>query len=65
MIEVPQRQTGDVILSVNGKPTGGIAALETIMKEISRTQPRTVVLHVARRSRRLFVEMEADWSSGK
>lgn len=57
-------QPGDVILSVNGKPTPAIGALETIMKEIAATKPKTVVLHVARRARQLFVEMEADWSSG-
>jgi S1-C subfamily serine protease len=57
-------QPGDVILSVNGKPTPNIAALETIMKGIAAEKPKTVVLHVARRARQLFVEMEADWSSG-
>ncbi|HEY3265907.1 MAG TPA: PDZ domain-containing protein [Armatimonadota bacterium] len=53
---------GDVILSIDGKPTPNIEVLREQMHAIRTAHPRDVVLHVARGVEQFYVQMETDWS---
>lgn len=52
---------GDIITSVNGTPVTTVAELGDVMEEIEEEQPESVVFHVRRGIRQLFVEVRPNW----
>ncbi len=57
-----QLAVGDVVLAVDGRPVGGLADLEGVMRRLAETRPKRVVLQVRRGVGTLFVELEPTWS---
>jgi len=53
--------SGDILLSVDGRPTESIAALKTILAELRETKPRRVTLFVKRGIWTQFLELEPKW----
>ncbi len=56
-----QLAVGDVVLSVDGRPVGGLTDLEGAMKRLAEARPKRVVLQVRRGVGTLFVELEPTW----
>ena len=52
---------GSVLLRIDDKPVGDVAALEKIMEEIRRKRPKRVVFFVRRGILTVFVELEPNW----
>lgn len=54
---------GDVLISVNGKPTPAVADLEKVMDEIRKQRPASVVFFVRRGIHTMFLEVEPKWEN--
>lgn len=54
---------GDIILAIDGKPTGQVSEAEALLQQARAVQTRQVVLFVQRGIRTLFVELEPSWPS--
>jgi serine protease Do len=52
---------GDLILSIDGEPTGHVSEAEALLKRSATAQTRRVVLFIQRGIRTLFVELEPSW----
>lgn len=53
--------SGDILLSVDGRPTESIAALKIILADLRETKPRRVTLFVKRGIWTQFLELEPKW----
>jgi serine protease Do len=51
----------DVLLSIDGKPTGSIDELKSVLAALKQAKPRRVALFVRRGMRTTFVELEPKW----
>lgn len=56
---------GDLILSVEGRATPDVPALEQCMKEIGESKPGTVVFQVKRGIHEVFIELKPKWAKGE
>jgi len=52
---------GDLLMSINGKPTSNIAALKEVLEQVRKEKPRFVVCIVRRGIHTLFCEIEPDY----
>lgn len=52
---------GDVLVSVNGKDTASVEALEAAMKQIKKEKARRVVFFVKRGIHTMYLELEPNW----
>lgn len=55
--------TEDLVLAVDGEPVPDVEALKSALKRVSETKPKSVVFSILRGVRRLYVELEPDWST--
>jgi serine protease Do len=53
--------TGDIVISMDGKPIDSIATLKTILSELEKAKTSPVVLFVRRGITTRFVELEPTW----
>jgi serine protease Do len=53
--------SGDILLSIDGKPVENIAAFKSVMTAIHEKKPRRTIFFVKRGIRTLFLEIEPKW----
>jgi serine protease Do len=52
---------GDLILAVNGKATPDVATLKTVMADVAKAKPTSLVVQVRRDRRTTYLEWRASW----
>ncbi len=60
--ELAGLRTGDLLISIAGRPISDTAALEEIVKALEKERPRYVVLFVRRGVNTMYLEVEPDWN---
>ena len=53
--------SGDILLTMNGRPTESITAVKTILADLRESKPRRVTLFVKRGIWTQFLEIEPKW----
>jgi S1-C subfamily serine protease len=61
---VGQLNTADLIVEAFGEKIADLAAFEKVMKKVEVEKPKSLVLHVVRGIRHIFIELEPDWGKG-
>jgi serine protease Do len=59
--QVARVVTGDILISVDGKPTPDAAAIESAMKAVKEKKQKRVVFFVRRGIHTMFLELEPGW----
>jgi serine protease Do len=59
--QVAHVTTGDILISVDGKPTPDAGAIESVMKSVKQRKQKHVVFFVRRGIHTLFLELEPGW----
>lgn len=54
---------GDLVIAVDGKPVGNVAAMKAAMEEVARRRAPHVTVQVRRGVHTMFVELEPAWRS--
>jgi len=52
---------GDVLISVAGKPTADVGALEKVLTRVKKDKPRRIVFFLKRGIHTIYKEIEPDW----
>jgi len=55
--------SGDVLVSVQGRPTGDVDALKAVLKQVTSARPRRVVFFIRRGIHTVFREVEPAWQA--
>jgi serine protease Do len=55
---------GDILLRVDGRPTGDVAALEAALKQVKARKAKRLIFFVRRGIHTMFLELEPDWPAG-
>src|SRR3954449_8644288 len=63
--QVAHVTTGDILISVDGKPTPDAGAIETVMKSVKQKKQKHVVFFVRRGIHTMFLELEPGWDEGE
>ncbi len=57
-----QLSVGDLLLLIDGQPSGDVETVEKLLTDIVNAKPRTVVFKVLRGIHTFFIEIEPQWS---
>lgn len=57
-----QLSVGDLLLSIDGKPSTDVETVEKLLSDIVNAKPRTVVFKILRGIHLLYIEIEPQWS---
>lgn len=59
--QVAHVNTGDIVMSVDGKPTPDAASIESVMKSVKEKKQKRVVFFIRRGIHTMFLELEPGW----